>query len=167
MGNSGQKETEIVSSNPPVKYRRGKSESGTSPEARAIVEEIFAREPNRSVVSVSWVQRARSRGAEYEAGVTWLSAIIDQKHFYAFVPKHGMFEMPADSGQVWLFLELYPAQGRDDTGLPVLRISKKKKPTGKFVKLLSPKMEVKTTMCMSRHEELADGTIALRFATLL
>ena len=77
MGNSGQKETEIVSSNPPVKYRRGKSESGTSPEARAIIEEIFAREPNRSVVSVSWVQRARSRGAEYEAGVTWLSAIID------------------------------------------------------------------------------------------
>ena len=46
MGNSGQKETEIVSSNPPVKYRRGKSESGTSPEARAIIEEIFAREPS-------------------------------------------------------------------------------------------------------------------------
>ena len=58
MGNSGHKETEIVSSDPPVRYRRGKSESGTSPEARAIVEEIFAREPNRSVVSVSWVQRS-------------------------------------------------------------------------------------------------------------
>ena len=79
-----------------------------------------------------------------------------------------MFEMPADSGQVWLFLELYPvAQECDDTGLTVLRISRKKTPTGKFVKLLSPKMEVKTTMCMSRHEGLADGTIALRFAPLL
>ena len=156
---------EIVSASPAINYKRGVPEA--DPGVRGVLQAIFARKQLGSAVKISWVHRARYRGAEYEAGLTWLSAIVDERLFYAFIPTHGMFEFHEGSGQVWLFLEMYPEQGRDDYGLPVLKLLPNEKPTGRFMKLHSRKIVIKTTMCVSRREEQADGAVALRFTPLL
>lgn len=149
----------------PIKYKRGKRASGTSAETQAIIDAIFESDPTRTRLMITWVDRLRYQGAEYEAGFTWISAIMDGSHFYAFIPKQGILEL--EDRQVWLFLELYPTQGCDHYGLPVLRISKDAKPSGRFTKLQSKKLTIMTTMSVARREVLRDGTVKLRFTPLL
>ena len=149
-----------------AKYKRGKKTIGTTSEMQAIIDVMFSLDPSRSSLRITWVNRLRYRGSEYEAGFTWLSATLDGKRSYAFIPRHGILESQADS-EVWLFLELYTAQKRDHYGLPVLKISKDTEPSGRLVKLHSRKLTIHTTMSVARREVLDDGTVALRFAPLI
>ena len=106
---------EILTSSSPVTYQRGAQRDLTTPaEAYTVVEAIFGLMPSIRELKLSWLQRVRCRGAMYEAGCTWLSAALEGRHVYAFISSQGMLEWPAGSGKVWLFLEVYPAQGRDE-----------------------------------------------------
>ena len=159
---------EILTSSSPVTYQRGAQRDLTTPaEAYTVVEAIFGLMPSIRELKLSWLQRVRCRGAMYEAGCTWLSAALEGRQVYAFISSQGMLEWPAGSGKVWLFLEVYPAQGRDEYGLPVLEIKSNCVPDGRFVKLPSDKLGNVMPMSVSRRQTLQDDSVALRFAPLL
>ena len=102
-----------------------------------LVASLFALLKHKQHLSLTWVTHALYNGAEYEAGVTWLSLTFEQNNVLAFIPKEGIFEY---NGKLWLLLQLYPEAQRDKFGLPVLHIPSKFAPEERMVMMNSDKL---------------------------
>ena len=63
-----------------------------------LVASLFALLKHKQHLSLTWVTHALYNGAEYEAGVTWLSLTFEQNNVLAFIPKEGIFEYNGSCG---------------------------------------------------------------------